>query len=111
MELSEAELLAIVDDLKIEPTDIKLRTDAKLLEMRQLPEPLEASVQELQAKKAAASSLEKSHIVKSLEKEVFALFPAYKDREMHKCNYAEQKRSISLDAGLLCEKLLEALEK
>ena len=44
MELSEAELLAIVDDLKIEPTDIKLRTDAKLFEMRQLPEPLEASV-------------------------------------------------------------------
>ena len=46
-----------------------------------------------------------------MQKEVFDLFPTYKDREMHKCNYAEQKRSISLDAGLLCEKLLEALEK
>ena len=30
---------------------------------------------------------------------------------MHKCNYAEQKRSISLDAGLLCDKLLAQLEK
>ena len=46
-----------------------------------------------------------------MQKEVFDLFPTYKDREMHKCNYAEQKRSITLDAGLLCEKLLEALEK
>ena len=36
MELSEAELLAIVDDLKIKSADIKLRTDAKLFEMRQL---------------------------------------------------------------------------
>ena len=46
-----------------------------------------------------------------MKKEVFDLFPTYKDREMHKCNYAEQKRSITLDAGLLCEKLLEKLEK
>ena len=72
---------------------------------------MESSVKDLQDKHAIASSLEKSHIVGSMQKEVFDLFPTYKDREMHKCNYAEQKRSISLDAGLLCEKLLEALEK
>ena len=34
MELSEAELLAIVEELKIKPADIKLRTDAKLFELR-----------------------------------------------------------------------------
>ena len=74
-------------------------------------EPFADSVKELQARRLIANSLENSHIVKNLELEVFSLFPAYKNKEMHMYNYAVQKRSVNLDAGFLSEKLLEKLER
>ena len=47
----------------------------------------------------------------ALEKEVFSLFPNFKKREMHNCNFALKKRAITLDAGLLSAKLIEKLQE
>lgn len=112
MELSEAELLAIVDELKLKPADINLQTeDVALLELRQVAEPFEQAVKDLESRKAISSALETSRRrVTDLPGEIFSHYPLYKNKDLHKCNYAERRRAITLDAGLLSQKLIEKLQ-
>lgn len=45
-----------------------------------------------------------------IEREVFQLYPNYSNKELHKTNFATQKRAITLDVGELSEKLLAKLQ-
>lgn len=45
-----------------------------------------------------------------LAKEVYSLFPDYQNKDMHACNFGLKKRSLTLDAELLTQKVLQHLQ-